>query len=161
VAAATLAAANPRVARFAFGATDFLADIGARGPADGEATLHARSRLVLVSRAAAIGPPIDTVHTTIDDVAGLRRSAERARDLGFFGKSLIHPGQIPVVHEVFTSTAEELERARAVVVAFEEAAAEGRAATVVAGEFVDPAVVARSRALLRLAKRPVGSRGRT
>jgi citrate lyase subunit beta/citryl-CoA lyase len=143
--AGELAAASDRVARLGFGAADFLADIGAPGPAHGPATLAARGQLVLASRAAGIGAPVDSVHTIVDDPAGLRESASAARQLGFFGKSVIHPAQLPVVHEVFTPGGDELAWARRV-------AATGGDPTTVDGEFVDPPVLARARGLLALAE---------
>lgn len=149
--AATELACAPRVERLAFGATDFLADIGSPGSVDGPATLLARSALVLASRAANINAPIDTVYTRLDDEDGLRRSALSARELGFFGKSVIHPRQLAIVHEVFTPTAEDVERAQSVIEESEAAGARGVAATRLGGDFIDPAVVARARRVLEIA----------
>jgi len=149
LAARDLATASPRVVRLAFGASDFLADVGARGDED-LATLHVRSHLVLASRAAGIGPPIDSVHTRLDDEAGLVAGAERARSLGFVGKSVVHPPQVGPVQRVFTPSSDEVAWADRVVAAL----GDGRpAATTLDGEFVDPAVVARARGLLALAGR--------
>lgn len=148
-AAAALAAADlahaPRVARLVFGATDFLADIASSGATDGPATVTARGMLVLASRAAGIGAPVDCVHTGLDDDDGLRRSAARARELGFFGKSVIHPRQIPAVHDVFTPSARELSQARRILA---HAEAHGAGASTLDGQMVDAAVVARARRLV-------------
>lgn len=146
LAVAELAAA-PRVARLVFGATDFLADIGSPGTTDGPATALARGMLVLASRAAGIGAPVDCVHTSLDDEEGLRRGAEAARELGFFGKSVIHPRQIPAVHEVFTPSDEELSAARRVLA---HADAHGAGATQLDGRLIDAAVVARARRLVAM-----------
>lgn len=143
--------ASERVTRVVFGATDFLADIAASGD-DDLATIHVRSSLVLTSRAAGIGPPVDGAHTQLDDLDGLRRACLRARSLGFFGKSVIHPRQLAVVHEAFTPTEDEIGRARDVVRAHEEADRDGRGAVAVNGGFVDAAVVERARALLAIAE---------
>ncbi|MGH2860593.1 MAG: HpcH/HpaI aldolase/citrate lyase family protein [Solirubrobacteraceae bacterium] len=151
-AAAALAAGElagaPRVARLVFGATDFLADIGSPGAADGPATALARGQLVLASRAAGIGAPVDSVHTKLDDEQGLRQSAERARELGFFGKSVIHPRQLAIVHTVFTPGDEELAQARRVVA---HTASHGGGASALGDEMVDAAVLARARRLLAIA----------
>ena len=150
-AAAALAAAElagaPRVARLVFGATDFLADIASPGATDGPATVVARGTLVLASRAAGIGAPVDCVHTALDDDEGLRRSARSARELGFFGKSVIHPRQIPAVHEVFTPSGEELSAARRVLAHVE---AHGDGASALDGQMIDAAVVARARRLVAM-----------
>jgi len=150
-AAAALAARElagaPRVARLVFGATDFLADIGSPGTVDGPATALARGMLVLASRAAGIAAPVDCVHTALDDEDGLRRGALAARELGFFGKSVIHPRQIPVVHEVFTPSEDEVAQARRVLA---HAEAHGAGATRLDGELIDAAVVARARRLVAM-----------
>lgn len=144
-------AQSPRVARLCFGAADFLADIGGRDSGHGQATLYARSRMVLASRVAGIGPPVDSVHTRLDDPEGLREGAVLARDLGFSGKSVIHPDQLDVVHDVFTPSEDEVAWAKAVVESFAASQAAGEAALALDGEFIDPAVVARARGVLVLA----------
>jgi citrate lyase subunit beta / citryl-CoA lyase len=152
-AAAALAAAQlavvPRVARLVFGATDFLADIGSPGATDGPATAPARGMLVLASRAANIGAPVDNVHTALDDPEGLVRGARLARELGFFGKSVIHPRQIAAVHEVFTPADEELSRARRVL---DHVVEHGEGATTLDGQMIDAAVVARAQRLVNMAQ---------
>jgi citrate lyase subunit beta/citryl-CoA lyase len=86
------------------------------------------------------------VHPLLDDDDGLRREAEFARRLGFFGKSALHPRQVPIINSVFASTPEELAWANKVLSAFE---ASGGAATRTAdGEFVDLPVAERARRLL-------------
>jgi len=150
LAAAELAAA-PRVARLVFGATDFLADISAPGAVDGPATVVARGTLVLASRAAGIGAPIDAVHPALDDEEGLRRGAQFARELGFFGKSVIHPRQIAVVHQAFAPSADQLVEARRVLAHVE---AHGEGATTLDGKMIDAAVVARARRLVAMAEGP-------
>lgn len=156
-AAGALAAAElvraPRVARLVFGATDFLADIASSGATDGPATVLARGMLVLASRAAGIGAPVDCVHTALDDQEGLLRSARSARELGFFGKSVIHPRQIPAVHEVFTPSAAELSEARRVLAHVE---AHGEGASALDGQMIDAAVVARARRLLAISEASSG-----
>ncbi|MGH2843149.1 MAG: HpcH/HpaI aldolase/citrate lyase family protein [Solirubrobacteraceae bacterium] len=143
-------AGAPRVARLAFGATDFLADIGSPGSPDGPATAVVRGMLVLVSRAAGIGAPVDSVHTKLEDDDGLRRGARLARELGFFGKSVIHPRQIAAVHEVFTPSALELGDARAVL---EHALGHGEGASARDGQMIDAAVLARARRVVALGER--------
>jgi citrate lyase subunit beta / citryl-CoA lyase len=156
-AAAALAAAElasaPRVARLVFGATDFLADIASLGATDGPATVVARGMLVLASRAAGIGAPVDCVHTALDDEPGLRRSARSARELGFFGKSVIHPRQITAVHDVFTPSGAELSAARRVL---DHVATHGDGASALDGQLIDAAVVARARRLVAMSEESNG-----
>jgi citrate lyase subunit beta/citryl-CoA lyase len=154
-----IAAADPRVLALAFGAADFVRDLELRPGADGAETLHARSRLVLASRVAGVRPPIDSVLTRLDDEEALRLEATQARALGYFGKSAIHPRQLPAIHEAFTPTEAEVAHARAIVAAEEEAERSGSGATTtdtvggVGREFVDVAVVRRAQQTLALAER--------
>jgi citrate lyase subunit beta / citryl-CoA lyase len=146
LAAAEIAAA-PGVRHLAMGGVDLQRDLNAGN--GNLQTLYVRSHLVVVSRAAGLEPPIDSVYPRLDDAAGLREQTEFARSLGFFGKSAIHPRQLPVLHEVFTPSEEEVGWAREVVAAFE--AAGGAALRLPGGEFVDLPVAQRARRLLELA----------
>jgi citrate lyase subunit beta / citryl-CoA lyase len=147
VLAAPEIAAAPGVRHLAMGGVDLQNDLNAGN--GNLQTLYVRSHLVVVSRAAGLEPPIDSVWPRLDDEAGLREQATFARSLGFFGKSAIHPRQLPVLHEVFTPSERELGWAREVVAAFE--AAGGAALQLPGGEFVDLPVAQRARRLLELA----------
>jgi citrate lyase subunit beta/citryl-CoA lyase len=147
ILAALEVASVPGVRHLSLGGVDLRRDLGAT---DGNLqTLYARSHLVIVSRAAGIDPPIDSVYARLDDDAGLRAQTEFARSLGFFGKSAIHPRQLAVLHDVFTPSPEELDWARTVVDTFERA--RGEAVRLPDGEFVDLPVAQRARRLLELA----------
>jgi citrate lyase subunit beta / citryl-CoA lyase len=119
VANAFTIAAEPAVQYLALGGLDLQKDLGV---ASGDGPLHyVRCHLVVASRAAGLAPPIDSVYPYLQDVKGLRRHACVSRSLGFFGKSAIHPSQLPVIHAEFTPREDELEWARAVLEAFDEA----------------------------------------
>lgn len=134
------------VRHLSLGGVDLRRDLGAT---DGNLqTLYARSHLVVVSRAAGLYPPIDSVYASLDDERGLRAQTQFARSLGFFGKSAIHPRQLAVLHDVFTPSAEELEWAQTVLDAFQ--AAGGEPVKLADGEFVDLPVADRARRLLEL-----------
>ena len=136
----------PGVRHLSMGGVDLRRDLSVAGGAT--PTLYARSHIVLASRAAGLAPPIDSVYPHLDDEAGLRAETELARSLGFFGKSAIHPRQIPTLHDVFAPTDEEVDWAREVLAAFE--AANGEALRLPSGEFVDLPVADRTRRLLEL-----------
>ena len=150
VLAAQEIAAAPAVAHMSIGGLDLLRDLYA---GDGNMPmLYVRSHLVVVSRAAGLPPPVDSVYPLIDDDAGLRSEAQFVRSLGFAAKSAIHPRQIPILHEVFAPSPRDLEWARAVLAAFEAA---GRGATRLPdGEFVDLPVAQRAQRMLDIAARP-------
>jgi citrate lyase subunit beta/citryl-CoA lyase len=147
VLAAHEIACAPGVRHLAMGGVDMQRDLHA---GNGNLhTLYVRSHLVVASRAAGIERPIDSVYPRLDDDAGLRDQAEFAHALGFFGKSAIHPRQLPVLHEVFTPGDDELAWAREVVAAFDTAG--GAATRLRGGEFVDLPVAERARRVLELA----------
>jgi len=148
VMAAYEIASAPGVRHLAMGGVDMQRDLHS---GNGNLhTLYVRSHLVVASRAAGIERPIDSVYPRLDDEAGLREQAQFARSLGFFGKSAIHPRQLPILHEVFTPTDEELAWAQDVVDAFD--AADGAALQLPSGEFVDLPVAQRARRVLELAE---------
>ena len=146
MAAEAVAASNPRVARLVFGQADLVADLGGRGD-DTLTTLVPRALVALASRAAGIDAPVDGATTDLTDAAVLDAALERARALGFFGKSAIHPRQLAAINDAFTPDDEELEAAERIIHAAE--VAEG-GATSVDGELVDAAIVRRATSLLAL-----------
>ena len=141
-------ASRPRVAALMLGTADLGAELGLEPREDELEILYARSKVVVDSAAAGVGPPIDVVHLDFRDLAGLERSARFARSLGFGAKACIHLDQVPVVNSVFASDADEVEWARRVVEAFERGKREGRGAVALEGTMVDLPVVERARRIL-------------
>jgi citrate lyase beta subunit len=129
--------------RLGFGALDYLADVGGSVGSEERELLLPRTVLVWASREQGYPPPVDTVYPAFQDDEGLRRSTLAARALGFAGRLVVHPRQIPVVHEAFRPN--EAERAWAEAVVRE---AEGRGAVQVEGAMVDKPVLDRARAIL-------------
>ena len=130
------------VTRLAFGAIDFSLDVNADS-AD-RFLDHARSGLVLASRAAGIAAPLDTPATEIRDEDAVAASARLARNFGFGGKLCIHPAQIAAVNAAFLPSQAEIEWARSVV------GAEGGAAQV-DGQMIDRPVTERAKRILAAA----------
>lgn len=137
-------ASAPRVERLLFGSVDFQLDLRMNG--EEAELLPFRSQLVLLSRAAGIRSPIDGVTVDVADTAVLQAAAARARRLGFGGKLCIHPSQIAIVNEAFSTTENEIAWATRIVAA---AARAGGGAVAVDGKMVDRPVVLRAEAILR------------
>jgi citrate lyase subunit beta/citryl-CoA lyase len=154
LAAPALTTASPRVMGLMFGAEDFSRDIGLPTVRTGIAGdfIHARSSIVFAAAAAGV-TSVDGVWPDLKDKEGLRRDAETARALGFLGKSLVHPGQIDVVNAAFSPTGDEIAFARALIVDFEKAVAEGHGSINFAGKLVDRPIYERAVGTLRLAAR--------
>lgn len=147
-------ARNDRVSGVSWGAEDLSGALGARSKRDEagdylEVFSFVRSTCLL-SAAAAGAQPIDAVFVDIKNSDGLKRESIRAADMGFRGKLTIHPDQIPVVNECFTPSMAEVEAARELLAAFEEARAEGRMAFAHRGKMVDVPHLTRARDLLAL-----------
>lgn len=132
------------VLQLAFGSVDFQLDLGIEG--EDLELLFARSQLVLSSRVAGIGAPVDGVSLAINDVERVRNDAIRARRLGFSGKLCIHPAQIAAVHEAFQPSSKDVAWAQGVL---DAAMATQAGASTYEGKMVDKPVIERARAILR------------
>ncbi len=149
VLAAPEIARCPRVATLLLGTLDLAADLGVTPSIEGRELLHARSHVVLATRAAGLPGPLDGPHPDLDDDAGLVRSSVAARDLGYTGRVVLHPRQLDPVRTAFSPGDTELEWARRVLAAHERAQADGIGAVRLDdGTFVDRPVVLRAAALL-------------
>jgi len=146
-----IAQASPRVVALTIGLEDYTADIGAQRTQEGRESFWARSVVVNAARAAGV-TPIDTVFSDVSDVEGLRRACLEAKSLGFEGKGCIHPRQVPVVHEAFAPSAEETERAKRIVLAFEKAEEECLGVVALGSKMIDPPVVKRALRTVKMAE---------
>jgi citrate lyase subunit beta / citryl-CoA lyase len=145
-------ARGPRVAAVGFGAEDYTADIGVARTREGGELHFARAAVSLAAHAAGVDP-LDGIYADFRDVEGLRADTVSARALGYSGKMVIHPAQIETVHSAFAPSAEDVERARRIVAAFDEARARGTGIAVVDGAMVDRPVVLRAQRILEIAGR--------
>lgn len=146
-----IASSGTRVKRLAFGAGDFTRDIGVAWSRREIESQHARSALVIASRAAGLEPPLDTVWVDLRDERGLVRSARTARQLGFQGKMAIHPGQVEPINTVFSPSEAEIAHATRVVDAFAQAEADGLASIQLDGQFIDYPIVESAQRVLAMA----------
>ncbi len=147
-----IAGASDRLLTLVFGVADYSASIGARlasisGHGEKEEALYpghrwhfAMSRLVMAAKAHGL-LAIDAPYGNFKDAQGLRRSAVMAGALGCDGKWAIHPGQLDAINTVFSPAPADIDRARRVIEAYEEAQAAGRGAAAVDGRMVDRATV--------------------
>ena len=144
--AAAIAAAHPRVAGLQLGLGDLFEPLGIdRGDA---ANVHAVMFAVRMAAAQADVFVLDGAFPDIADEAGFTAEAQRARRLGLIGKSCIHPRQIALANAAFSPGEAELERARRIVEAAQDAQRRGLGAFVVDGRMVDLPFLKRAQALL-------------
>jgi len=147
-----IATASDRIAGITIGLEDYTADLGVVKTAAGTESLYARRRVVNGAHAAHV-QAIDSVYSDVADPEGLLRWGEASRAMGFEGMGCLHPIQIETIHRAFAPTASELERALAIVAAYEEAQAQGLAVVSLGSKMVDPPVVQRALKLVKRAKR--------
>lgn len=145
-----IATASKNNCALAIGLEDYTADIGTQRSEEGKESFFARSMLVNAAHAAGI-QAIDTVFSDVVDMEGLRKSVIEAKSLGFEGKGCIHPRQIKVVHEAFAPSLGEIEKAKKILLAFEEAEKKGLGVVSLGSKMIDPPVVKRAMRTIELA----------
>jgi citrate lyase subunit beta/citryl-CoA lyase len=150
VHAYAICTASPRIVGAAFGAEDFTHDMAIERSADDSEVAVPRSLVCIAARAANV-LALDTPYFAFRDPEGLRHNALASKKIGFKGKFAIHPSQLDIINTTFSPSPEEIEHARRVVAAFEEAERAGKGATSLDGKVVDVPVVKRARALLEIA----------
>jgi citrate lyase subunit beta/citryl-CoA lyase len=145
---------STRLTGLTWGPEDLSAELGAEANRDSEGRLTEPYRLArslcLFAAAAAEVPAIETVYVDFRNLDGLRRDTEDARRDGFAARLAIHPAQVPVINEVFTPTVAAIERAKAIIAAFE--ANPGAGAIGINGVMFDRPHLARAKALLARAR---------
>lgn len=144
-------AATAPVTALGFGAEDLSADIGAARTDEGTEVLYAREHVVLAAAAAGIDA-IDTVFTGIEDTDGLASETAFARQLGYDGKIAIHPRQVNVINDAFTPDEAEIEWARKVLAARDEAGYQARGVFRVDGEMIDAPLIDRAEQIMERAR---------
>lgn len=144
-----VATASRQVASLGLGEADLRSDLRV----DDAGLAWARGRVVVAARAAGLPSPVMSAYPNVRDLDGLAASCRTGRELGFCGRTAIHPAQLDVIRQVFLPMPEEVAAAAEVVAQVEQAAAAGIGAlTLPDGTFLDVAMVERARVVLALAE---------
>lgn len=146
-----IAKASPRVIAIGLGAEDFRTDMHMTRSEDGQEILFARNMISLAAHAAGV-LPLDYVYSNFKNEEGFIADVRFGKMLGFTGKSIIHPSQIPLVHDVFTPTDKEIEQAKKVVTAYEDAMSRASGVVALDGKMIDAPIVVRAKNTLEYAK---------
>lgn len=152
--ALSIAKSTKRLIGIALGAEDYVTALKTKRYAvdrNSEEIFFGRSMIVHAARAAGIAA-LDTVFADVNDSETLRKETELIKQLGFDGKSVINPRQIPIVNAVFTPTEKEIENAVAVINAIAEAEAKGSGVIALNGKMIDKPIVERAERVIALAK---------
>ncbi len=156
LAAAEIANVNahlptPRLAGLMVGTADLAKDLRCSHPSDRAPMLYALQHCIMAARAGGV-LVLDGVHVDLEDEAGYVAACRQGRELGFDGKTLIHPKQVAVANASFAPSPEELERARRLVEAHKAAKAEGKGVTLLDGRLVEVLHVVEAERLLAQAE---------
>ena len=149
-AARAIAEASEQVAGLLFGSADLSRELGATLTEDEAEVLYARQHVLLAARAANVAA-YDSPHFVIADLAGVRRRAVAARQLGYDGKTVIHPSHSGIVNEVFAPTPMQIEQAERVVAAMAAAHSAGRGVVTLDGQMIDQVHLTAANQLLKQA----------
>jgi (3S)-malyl-CoA thioesterase len=144
-------AAHPAVEGFVLGTNDLAKDLGTRKAARREPLLYALQACLMAARAHGV-IALDGVYNAFKDDEGLAEECEQGRDMGYDGKTLIHPAQVEITNRIFAPTEAEIDLARRQIAAFDEAIAKGQAVAVVDGRIVENLHIVTARATLAKAE---------
>ena len=145
-----IASSHPMLEALVLGTSDLVKDLHARHTPNRVESQTALSLSVLAARAHQLCV-LDGVHLSLDDEDGLRQSCIQGRDMGFDGKTLIHPSQIAFANQIFGPSPEEIDEARQRITAYEAAISSGAGIAVLHGKLVEELHIQDAKRILALA----------
>ena len=148
--APAIAKSSTRLIGIALGAEDYVTNMKTRRHPDGQELFFARSMILHAARAAGIAA-IDTVYSDVANTEGFEAEVRLIKQLGFDGKSVINPRQIPLVNTIYAPTEKEIQNAKEVIWGIREAEAKGSGVISVNGKMVDKPIVERAERVIALA----------
>ena len=146
-----IASYSKRIPAIVFGIFDLLNDLGVEYTKDSEAGRYSRAKIPVDARAAGIAS-IDAIWQDLKDSAGLENDCKYGKNLGYSGKSIIHPDQIETVHKIFYPTKTEIQWAQKVCDVYLESIKKGKGATTIEGKMIDEVHYKQAKAILELLK---------
>ena len=146
-----IAAASPRMAGFVMGTSDLAKELHCLHTPQRLPFMISLNHVVLVARAYGLAA-LDGVHLDLSDDQGFTESCQQGLELGFDGKTLIHPKTIDQANQTFGPNAQEVESSKEIIAAFEEAQSAGKGVVVLNGKLVENLHVENARRILTLAQ---------
>lgn len=146
-----IALASDRLIGIALGAEDYVTNMKTKRHPDGQELFFARSYILHAARTAGIAA-IDTVYSDVNNMEGFADEVRLIKQLGFDGKSVINPRQIPVVNGIYAPTDKEIQHAKEVIWAIREAEEKGSGVIALNGKMIDKPIVERAERVIALAK---------
>ena len=146
-----ICSACTRVVAVAFGCEDYVTDIQGQRDIEGESIFTARSMVSIAARSTGIYP-IDTIHTRVHDLDDLEKNLKLSKKLGFEGMLVLNPSELPLVHQYYSLSEEEIKWAKEVVAFSEASSSQGKGVALDGGRFVGPPKVKQAKKLLEKAR---------
>ncbi len=146
-----IASSSKRVCAVVFGVFDLLNDLGIEYTKNPEGAKYSRAKIPVDAKAAGIAS-IDAIWQDLKDLKGLENDCKTGKNLGYTGKSLIHPDQISITHKIFYPTKSEITWAEKVCKSYLESIKKGKGATTVEGKMIDEVHFKQAEAILKLTK---------
>jgi citrate lyase subunit beta/citryl-CoA lyase len=150
VKAFDILSSSKRVSAVQFGAEDLTKELSIERTNQGQEVQYARSVIAHAGNACKIDI-LDTPYTSIGDVEGLMDDTKYSKSIGFTGKTCIHPSQIDIVNDIFTPNPEDVEKARKLLCAFDDAIRAGKGVCMFEGKMIDNPIADRARKLVEKA----------
>ncbi len=147
----SIASFGKRVSAVVFGVFDLLNELGVEYSKESEGAKYSRAKIPVDAHAAGVAA-IDAIWQDLKDSKGLEKDCKIGKSLGYSGKSIIHPDQIPVVHKLFHPNKSEILWANKVCKVYLESTKKGKGATTVDGKMIDEVHFKQAKALLELVK---------
>ncbi|PRD68383.1 CoA ester lyase [Malikia spinosa] len=145
--ALSIAKSSKRIVAIAYGCEDFLTDLQGTHDLEEMALQVPRSMIAMAARAAGV-TPIDTVHIQVHDLEDLNKNLKIAKTLGFEGMLVLNPKEIPLVHQYFSPTDQEVEKAKEIVELAEASILSGVGVAIIKGKFVGPPLLQGAKKIL-------------
>ncbi|MBP7725426.1 MAG: HpcH/HpaI aldolase/citrate lyase family protein [Leptotrichiaceae bacterium] len=149
-----IAKCSPRLIGMAIGGEDYVTNLKTTRSEGGVEMLMGRAMIVMAARTAGIAA-LDSVYSDVNNDEGFLKEASMIKQMGFDGKSLIHPRQIELIHNLYTPDEKSIKKSLRIIKSTEEALAEGRGVFTVDGKMIDKPIIERAQHVLNLAKASV------
>jgi len=139
--------ASPRVIAIAYGSEDFVADLEGIHDLEHQSLFTPRAMIAMGARAAGV-IPIDTVHIRVHDLEDLEKNLKISKTLGFEGMLLLNPKEIPLVHQYYSPTKQEVEDAKEMMIMADQARDAGEGVAIINGKFIGPPMIKAAKKVL-------------
>ena len=146
-----ISSCSKRVSAVVFGVFDLLNDLGIDYKKGSEGAKYSRAKIPVDAKAAGVAS-FDAIWQDLKDIKGLEEDCKTGKELGFTGKSLIHPDQISVVHKIFFPTKSEISWAEKVCKTYLNSIKNGKGATTIEGKMIDEVHFKQAEAILEISK---------